>query len=61
MRAAEKGYSVGVMESGRLLPDAEIPKTSGIWAPHRDHRPMPVPRLAVRRENRSRVEGAAAR
>lgn len=38
MRAAEKGYSVGVMESGKRWPDDEIPKTSWditkfLWQP----------------------------
>jgi hypothetical protein len=28
LRATEKGYRVGVMESGRRWPDEEIPKTS---------------------------------
>jgi cholesterol oxidase len=38
MRAVEKGYSVGVMESGKRWPDDEIPKTSWditkfLWQP----------------------------
>jgi hypothetical protein len=38
LRAAEKGYRVGVMESGRRWPDEDIPKTQWdlphfIWMP----------------------------
>ena len=38
LRAAEKGYSVGVMESGKRWPDEQIPKTSWdvrkfLWMP----------------------------
>ena len=30
LRATEKGYRVGVMESGRRWPDSAIPKSTGI-------------------------------
>jgi len=38
LRAVEKGYSVGVLESGRRFTDEELPKTSWrlrkyLWAP----------------------------
>ena len=41
LRAAEKGYRVGVMESGRRWPDEDIPKTQWdlphfLWMPAPD-------------------------
>jgi choline dehydrogenase-like flavoprotein len=57
LRAAEKGYRVGVMESGRRWNDEDIPKSQWdlphfLWFPAAH---VPVPRVPLRHRHRSRA------
>ncbi len=47
LRAAEKGYRVGVMESGRRWKDADIPKTQWDLPGYERVNPVMPHRLAV--------------